>query len=308
MARPQKAPLGPWPRPSGPPSTRSPARAASAPTALRGPRPCWRWPRADLSPRRRRPPASVGRRGGPTGRPLQYGRADGAGAAPGRWPARRCTTRPPATASCRSSGARGPGAGRHRHLVADHGAAGAPRGAGRAAPGEHQDHSVYPLGCWVYLAAESHVVPDRDGRTPGGRRDGHGHRRRRHPQKELIERAYALGEQGRVAVWCQDEAGPYQAIPQRSVLAARGAAHPRPHAYIRGGTAKLLTLFRPATGEVRAEPVATAPTPCSIPGSRRSWWRSWRPCPAADAAARGGHAGLLGGLAGRLARALHLAG
>jgi hypothetical protein len=32
-----------------------------------------------------------------------------------------------------------------------------------------------------------------------------------------------------------------------------------PHEYIRGGTVKLLTLFRPATGEVRAEPVLRAP-------------------------------------------------
>jgi hypothetical protein len=29
----------------------------------------------------------------------------------------------------------------------------------------------------------------------------------------------------------------------------------RPHQYVRGGTAKLLTLFRPATGELRGEPV-----------------------------------------------------
>lgn len=32
-----------------------------------------------------------------------------------------------------------------------------------------------------------------------------------------------------------------------------------PHEYIRGGTAKLLTLFRPATGEVRARGVEAAP-------------------------------------------------
>lgn len=31
-----------------------------------------------------------------------------------------------------------------------------------------------------------------------------------------------------------------------------------PHEYLRGGTAKLLTLFRPATGEVRARPVQQA--------------------------------------------------
>ena len=60
-------------------------------------------------------------------------------------------------------------------------------------------------------------------------------------------------------VWCQDEAGPYQAIPQPgpSWQPTGEPAH-RPHEYVRGGTAKLLTLFRPATGEVRAEPVEHA--------------------------------------------------
>ena len=33
----------------------------------------------------------------------------------------------------------------------------------------------------------------------------------------------------------------------------------QPHEYIRGGTAKLLTLFRPATGELRAQGVASTP-------------------------------------------------
>jgi len=33
----------------------------------------------------------------------------------------------------------------------------------------------------------------------------------------------------------------------------------QPHEYVRGGTAKLLTLFRPATGEVRAKGVTSAP-------------------------------------------------
>jgi hypothetical protein len=57
-----------------------------------------------------------------------------------------------------------------------------------------------------------------------------------------------------------DEAGPYQAIPQPgpSWQPIGQPAH-RPHEYIRGGTAKLLTLFRPASGEVRALPVANAP-------------------------------------------------
>ena len=61
-------------------------------------------------------------------------------------------------------------------------------------------------------------------------------------------------------VWCQDEAGPYQAIPQPGAgWAPAGKPDLRPHEYIRGGTAKLLTLFRPATGEVRAKGVTNAP-------------------------------------------------
>jgi len=61
-------------------------------------------------------------------------------------------------------------------------------------------------------------------------------------------------------VWCEDEAGPYQALPQAGPSwQPEGQPARQPHEYIRGGTAKLLTLFRPATGEVRALPVAHAP-------------------------------------------------
>lgn len=61
-------------------------------------------------------------------------------------------------------------------------------------------------------------------------------------------------------MWTEDEAGPYQAIPQPGT-SWQPEGHPaqQPHEYIRGGTAKLLTLFHPATGEVRAQPVARAP-------------------------------------------------
>lgn len=63
-----------------------------------------------------------------------------------------------------------------------------------------------------------------------------------------------------MAVWCQDEAGPYQAIPQPGPSWCPVREPVRlPHEHIRGGTAKLLTLFRPATGEVRATPVLSAP-------------------------------------------------
>jgi DDE superfamily endonuclease len=76
----------------------------------------------------------------------------------------------------------------------------------------------------------------------------------------LIELAYRLAEAAGIAVWCQDEAGPYQAIPQPGASwQLVGQPLRQPHEYIRGGTAKLLTLFRPATGEVRAKGVLSAP-------------------------------------------------
>ncbi len=58
----------------------------------------------------------------------------------------------------------------------------------------------------------------------------------------------------------EDEAGPYQAIPQPGA-SWQPDGHPatQPHEYERGGTAKLLTLFRPSTGQVRAKGVIEAP-------------------------------------------------
>jgi DDE superfamily endonuclease len=76
----------------------------------------------------------------------------------------------------------------------------------------------------------------------------------------LIELAYHGAEAAGVALWCQDEAGPYQAIPQPGASwQPQGKPRTQPHEYIRGGTAKLLTLFRPATGEVRGKGVTNAP-------------------------------------------------
>jgi transposase len=127
------------------------------------------------------------------------------------------------------------------------------------------------------------------------------------PKQVAIERAYRVGEQVGLQVWCQDEAGPYQAVPHPGPSwQPYGQPVRQPHEYVRGGTAKLLTLFRPATGEVRAEPVERAPNavlhpwlrreltailahcppPPSEPGSGRRWadW-DWHP----DAAAWDGH-------------------
>jgi hypothetical protein len=139
-------------------------------------------------------------------------------------------------------------------------------------------------------------VRDRDRQAQAQGR--HGRRDRRPaggPQKALIERAYRTAEALGLELWCQDEAGPYQAIPQPGASwQPLGEPAHRPHEYVRGGTVKLLTLFRPATGEVRAEPVeqstnavlhpwlereleailaACAPPPAEPPVGRR--WADW---------------------------------
>lgn len=76
----------------------------------------------------------------------------------------------------------------------------------------------------------------------------------------MIESAYRLAEAYGIPLWCQDEAGPYQAIPHPGAgWFPCGDPGRQPHEYVRGGTAKLLTLFRPATGEVRATGVTQAP-------------------------------------------------
>jgi hypothetical protein len=72
----------------------------------------------------------------------------------------------------------------------------------------------------------------------------------------LIETAYRFATERGLALWNEDEAGPYQAIPQPgSHWSPCGEPVQYPHEYIRGGTAKLLTLFHPATGEVRVKGV-----------------------------------------------------
>jgi hypothetical protein len=78
----------------------------------------------------------------------------------------------------------------------------------------------------------------------------------------LIERAYQLGEALGLAVWGQDEAGPFQTEPYATGSWAP-EAHPAsyPHEYQRNGTAKLLTLFHPATGAVRVKGVTTTVNP-----------------------------------------------
>ena len=99
-------------------------------------------------------------------------------------------------------------------------------------------------------------------------------------------------------VWTEDEAGPYQAIPQPGTHWQPATSPARfPHEHLRQGTAKLLTLFHPASGQVRATGVtratnavlhpwletevtailATLPTPpCQTETECRAAWQRWQ--------------------------------
>jgi hypothetical protein len=102
-----------------------------------------------------------------------------------------------------------------------------------------------------------------------------------------------------VAVACQDEAGPYQTVPYPgSCWQPEGHPARQPHEYLRIGTAKLLTLFRPATGTVWAKGVThcphailhpwlkaavtavlaelPAPGPMTNPLANRAGWTRWQ--------------------------------
>lgn len=70
----------------------------------------------------------------------------------------------------------------------------------------------------------------------------------------MIEDAYTQGASLGLEVWCEDEAGPFQTVPYPGA-SWRPEDHParQPHEYVRNGTAKVMTLFRPADGRVQIE-------------------------------------------------------
>jgi len=72
-----------------------------------------------------------------------------------------------------------------------------------------------------------------------------------------IEQAYTVGELVGLPVWCEDEAGPFQGIPQPGgSWQPEGMPDREPHECFRGGTAKMLTLFRPKDEELRSKSAA----------------------------------------------------
>src|SRR5262249_15505800 len=130
-------------------------------------------------------------------------------------------------------------------------------------------------------------------------RAGAEHRPGRRGEKKLIEQAYREAEAGGGAVACQDEAGPYQTVPYPGP-SWEPQAHPPPPPpeYLRLGRVKLLTLFRPAPGEVRVKGVTSCPnavlhawlksavdallaplpepTPLQDPSAQRAQWTRWQ--------------------------------
>ena len=85
-------------------------------------------------------------------------------------------------------------------------------------------------------------------------------------------------------MWGADEGGPYQPLPHPGA-SWPPTGHPArpPQEDGRGGTAKLLTLFRPATGEVRGEAVDQTPNAILHPWLKRELAAILASCPPAPA-------------------------
>lgn len=116
----------------------------------------------------------------------------------------------------------------------------------------------------------------------------------------MIEDAYQLVEAMGLSVGCTDQARPFQTIAQPGTSwEPEGQPACQPHEYFRHATAKVMTLFHPANGEVRLQGVtfcpntvlhgwlkqeltailATLPTPPVRPQadlSMRSIWERWQ--------------------------------
>jgi DDE superfamily endonuclease len=101
-------------------------------------------------------------------------------------------------------------------------------------------------------------------------------------KQAVIERAYQLAECLGLQLWCEDEGGPYQTIPQPgSSWQLQGQPARLAHQYIRGKPLKLLTLLRPATGEVRAEPAERSTNAILHPWLKRELSAILKQCPPA---------------------------
>jgi hypothetical protein len=100
-----------------------------------------------------------------------------------------------------------------------------------------------------------------------------------HPKK-LIEDAYLLVAKLGLSVWRCDQAGPFQAVPHPGPSWRSGSAPARqPHEYVRNGTAKVLTLFHPADGQLCVEGVTACPNRVLPPWPKRELSEALQGCP-----------------------------
>ena len=89
-------------------------------------------------------------------------------------------------------------------------------------------------------------------------------------KKKRIEEACVEASKLGLALWTEDEAGPYQTAPFPGQSWYEGSQPPcQPHESMRNGTAKLLTLFEPATGQVRVQGVTSTPNAVLHPWMKR---------------------------------------
>src|SRR5436190_16287992 len=187
------------------------------------------------------------------GAAVQSGRAWGAADRGRAWSAadvRRRSPRPDRGDGAAATGSEG---GRDGDLVLEY--PGADATSGGTLGGRGDDDSAGAARRGQLVPADADVVPDGHGAAQAQGRGGAGGRSEDGRKKGAIDRAYRLAEAAGIPLWCQDEAGPYQAIPHAGPSwQPRGQPARQPHEYVREGTTSLLTLFRPATGEVRAEP------------------------------------------------------
>src|SRR3954465_8955031 len=102
--------------------------------------------------------------------------------------------------------------GRARDLVVEPAAESFAQGSRWAAKGQHVHDLAHPARGRLELAEEPHLVRDRRSDAQAQAR-GRGARQRSRcgGEKKLIEQAYTLGAQLGLSVWCEDEAGPFQA-------------------------------------------------------------------------------------------------
>jgi len=92
-----------------------------------------------------------------------------------------------------------------------------------------------------------------------------------------------------LSVWCADQAGPFQTIPHPGPSwRPEGEPARQPHEYLRDGTAKVLTLFHPADGQVRLEGATSCPNAVLHPRLKRELAAVLEGLPAAPRAPAGG--------------------